>query len=561
MTLAASPAVVLRTASAEDHPRARTRRVPGSGTAFLVGTAVGAAATAWTVSAGTNLDYGDALAHLTIARRITDNMAPGLAQLGTVWLPLPHLLLMPLVQSLWLFETGLAAGILGSLCLGVTALGLWRTCAHLGLSRRAAVAGQVVLLTNLSLLYVSTTALTEPVLLACLSACLAGLSGWLFSARRLSGGELAVFAGFPAAAGVLTRYEAWALALSATVLVAIAVLRRGDGPRRALVLAGSFAAPSAFAVGWWLAYNTAIYGNPLEFLTGEYSAAAFTETYAERGQLTAAGNLGLSVRVLGWGMLETLGLVWLLVAGVGLLLLTFHRLLDDRALLVWVAASPVAFLLFSLVSGNHIMFNDASLPVGQYNNRYVLAGVPWLVLLVAEVVHRIPTVRTRGAVAAAVTVAVLAGAAGQVLWWLGDPGGRMTVFEEGRRQQAAYVAVKDAGAWLGQHYDGGRVLMDESALLVAPVIGLPQREFFNRATGPLFDEALADPAGHARWVLMHIEQVGNLSNASSLDLVTEELAGDPWFHAHYEQVYAVEDVAVYRRLDPAWPPAVTEVAG
>ncbi|MGH9651613.1 MAG: hypothetical protein ACRD3I_14240, partial [Terriglobales bacterium] len=36
--------------------------------------------------------YGDAVAHLNIARRVFDSRTPGLLQLGTVWLPLPHLL-------------------------------------------------------------------------------------------------------------------------------------------------------------------------------------------------------------------------------------------------------------------------------------------------------------------------------------------------------------------------------------------------------------------------------------------------------------------------------------
>src|SRR5436190_16662701 len=35
---------------------------------------------------------GDTYAHMLIARRLFDNATPGLAQLGGIWLPLPHLL-------------------------------------------------------------------------------------------------------------------------------------------------------------------------------------------------------------------------------------------------------------------------------------------------------------------------------------------------------------------------------------------------------------------------------------------------------------------------------------
>ena len=44
------------------------------------------------------LNYGDAVAHLHIARRVFDSRTPRFSQLGSVWLPLPHILLIPFVQ-------------------------------------------------------------------------------------------------------------------------------------------------------------------------------------------------------------------------------------------------------------------------------------------------------------------------------------------------------------------------------------------------------------------------------------------------------------------------------
>ena len=48
---------------------------------------------------GDVLLYGDAVAHINIARRVFDSKTPGLLQLGTVWLPLPHLLILPFIVS------------------------------------------------------------------------------------------------------------------------------------------------------------------------------------------------------------------------------------------------------------------------------------------------------------------------------------------------------------------------------------------------------------------------------------------------------------------------------
>src|SRR6202140_1840658 len=60
---------------------------------------------------GDVLLYGDAVAHLNIARRVFDSKTPGLLQLGTVWLPLPHLLMVPFLFSTALWRSGVGGSI------------------------------------------------------------------------------------------------------------------------------------------------------------------------------------------------------------------------------------------------------------------------------------------------------------------------------------------------------------------------------------------------------------------------------------------------------------------
>src|SRR5712691_12899465 len=60
---------------------------------------------------GDVLLYGDAVAHINIARRLFDSRTPGLLQLGTVWLPLPHLLMVPFLLSDWMWRTGVGGSI------------------------------------------------------------------------------------------------------------------------------------------------------------------------------------------------------------------------------------------------------------------------------------------------------------------------------------------------------------------------------------------------------------------------------------------------------------------
>src|SRR5437660_5646226 len=67
-------------------------------------------------SHGYLLYYGDAEAHLNIARRVVDSQTPGYDQLGSPWLPLPHVLMLPLVRVDSLWRSGLAGAIPSAIC-------------------------------------------------------------------------------------------------------------------------------------------------------------------------------------------------------------------------------------------------------------------------------------------------------------------------------------------------------------------------------------------------------------------------------------------------------------
>src|SRR6202049_5373958 len=73
---------------------------------------------------GEVLLYGDAVAHLNIARRVFDSKTPGLLQLGTVWLPLPHLLMIPFLLSKQMWQRGVGGSIpsMAAYVLGVTGI-------------------------------------------------------------------------------------------------------------------------------------------------------------------------------------------------------------------------------------------------------------------------------------------------------------------------------------------------------------------------------------------------------------------------------------------------------
>ena len=64
--------------------------------------------------------YGDAESHLNIAKRVVSSITPGMAQLGGIWPPLPHLMMVPFVYFDTLWRTGLGGTIVSGLCFLIT---------------------------------------------------------------------------------------------------------------------------------------------------------------------------------------------------------------------------------------------------------------------------------------------------------------------------------------------------------------------------------------------------------------------------------------------------------
>jgi hypothetical protein len=151
----------------------------------LASLAAGSAAAVWFFYAhGWLLYFGDAEAHLNTARRIVDSQTPGYEQLGRIWLPLPHLLMLPLVRIDTLWRNGLAGAIPSALCFVVAGTFLYAAARRLFDSTAAAAASTALFAANPNLLYLQATAMGEPVFFACLMALLYA-SGM---ARRRRGG-------------------------------------------------------------------------------------------------------------------------------------------------------------------------------------------------------------------------------------------------------------------------------------------------------------------------------------------------------------------------------------
>ncbi len=126
--------------------------------------------------------YGDAVAHINIARRVFDSETPGLLQLGTVWLPLPHLLMIPFIWSNAMWQNGTGGSIPSMIAYVFGVVGIFRLVHGMlragfsmqagkeaGTNPAAAVGAWAAAFAygaNPNLIYTQATAMTESIYLA-----------------------------------------------------------------------------------------------------------------------------------------------------------------------------------------------------------------------------------------------------------------------------------------------------------------------------------------------------------------------------------------------------------
>src|ERR1700733_8952727 len=228
---------------------------------FISLAAIAGLATAYVNHSGWALYYGDAESHLDIARRIIDSRKPGYDQLGTVWLPLPHVLMLPLVGNDWLWRNGLAGAIPSTACLVAAGIFLYASLKRLTQSAAVAWASLGLLVFNPNLLYLQATPMTETVVLAALMA----LLYFTVLFRETQSFAAVIGAGVASVAASLARYEGWFV----IPFVAIYFLIAGRKHRFAAALL--FSAIAALAPLYWLGHNWWLYSNALEFYNGYYA--------------------------------------------------------------------------------------------------------------------------------------------------------------------------------------------------------------------------------------------------------------------------------------------------
>jgi hypothetical protein len=424
--------------------------------------ALWSAAAVWFVYAhGWVLYWGDAEAHLDIARRVVDSRTPGYEQIGTVWLPLLHFLLLPLVRVDWLWRTGLAGSIPPAVCFVAAGLFLFAAARRVFGSPLAAIAAVALFALNPNMMYLQSIPMMESVF----TAALAALLYFTVRFRETQGWGAVCGAGIAACAGTLARYDGWFLLPFAAAYFFFTAKRR----RVAVTLL--FCALACAGPLYWLAHNRWYYGDPLEFYRGPYSARAIQGGRYYPGQHNWA---------LAWLQYRT---VVRLIAGSGLTIMAivgavaalFRRAFWPLLLL----ALPGAFYVVSMHSGDSPILVPTLWPHSYYNTRFGLAVLPLLALAAAALVTLVPP-RARAVVMALVILA------GSVSWLLHPQPANWIAFEESRvNSEGRRAWTRQAAEYLEANYVRGSGIVTSSGDMagIYRSAGIPFREIFTGDNG------------------------------------------------------------------------------
>jgi 4-amino-4-deoxy-L-arabinose transferase-like glycosyltransferase len=468
----------------------------------------------WSWRNGALLNYGDAVAHLNIARRVFDCHQPRFSQLGSVWLPLPHILLVPFVQVYSWWATGLAGVLPSSLAYLAACAGIYRL-ARRWLSPAAAALALAFFAANPNLLYLQTTAMTEPLFLSEMIWITVLLVEWRAdlnadpkrTSRLLWGIALLLVA------AVFTRYDGWIMALLAWMAIGLTLARRGQLRSRAFWLASVLvvAAPAA-----WFIYNAAAFGDWLYFARGPYSAKAIEIRTAVPGYSPHPGwhdpwvaflfymkAAEMDAAAAAWGNV----LLALSLMGSAWAWLTARRRLVGWTLLL---ALPVPFYAYSVAYSSVPIFLPVWWPHSWYNLRYGLELLPAFALslgfaaefLLAAVRQFKPhTGQTKWAYSAAALLFALA--ALNTCRMLRE---RPLVYVEGTKNIHAHRPYEFEippvlRALLAERPGGVLLTITSIDPEIIALTGIPLRQTINESDLEIYRDALTAPAAHAALVL------------------------------------------------------------
>lgn len=437
---------------------------------------------------GLGLAYNDARSHLDIGRRVVEGLKPGFAQLGSVWLPLPHLLMTPTIANDFMWHSGLAGAIQSMIAFVATGYLIYRILEKLQVGKLGRLVGVLIFATNLNILYLQSTAMTELLLIGTMTAAVYELINYHQDDQIAT----LVKAAFWVMLATLVRYDGWFLLFISALLVAYHAwgrknLKKSEG---VFVL---FCTLAGFGIFAWLMWNAAIFKDPLYFAFGPYSAHAQQEQLAEAGVLITQKNWFQSIKTYWFAMLYNSGTFTVLLSLVGATLILINKKLSPATRFASLALlAPLAFNVLALYLGHSVLFVQGLNGDTWFNVRYGIMMIPSIAVFVGFLIDRIKNFRW-------VVIGFLL-----FVSFFTIMNKDAVVIDDGR-VGSSQKNVSEVSGWLQRNSTNQPGFILISAASHDAIIfssGLPMKRFIHEGTGAYWLNATEAPDRWARWIVM-----------------------------------------------------------
>jgi 4-amino-4-deoxy-L-arabinose transferase-like glycosyltransferase len=504
------------------------------------------------------LSYADVPTHLNLARRVHDDLHPGLGQLGDYWLPLTHVLELPFIWIDPLWRSGLAGSIPSMACYLLSVWLLYQLAFLATSARLPAVIASLAFAANPNVLYLHVLPMFEPAIIASMLAAAYLLARWL----KGGGFSMLIAAAVAISVACTSRYEVWAFAIASAVVVAMALWQRG---LRGYHLRGHllfFLVLAWYGIALWLLWNLSLSGDPIYFLH-----PSFNKNLGEnRLAILTKRQIPQSIAYVFYSVADNMGPILVGLGALGLWRYAMEYGLKARGLWLYLLAMPALFDVFYLwFKGTPPILVPQLIPFSSGNIRYGVVSAPFLCILAAYLAR--PPVITIGGPALWARLLVMLR---RMLPWLWPPlqiavlaavliqpiylGKLHYVVSYTEANDAQYRASQQSRTviahWLAVHYDGGLILMStfKGADRIIIDSGLQDNVFVHEGSQNTWRCALANPQRWVRWIVISRRQDG----AARL-LKSRSVAGRLYFKLMYPSRVS-GDYLIFRRNSRPWIP-------
>lgn len=466
---------------------------------------------------GLTLSYKDAISHLDIARRVIDSPTRGLAQLGGVWLPLPHLLAIPFIWIDALYYSGFAGSILSMLAYVATSVLLYKITLSLTHHKIAAVISAVVFMANPNVLYMQSTPMTELLMFMCMAGMVYGVQKWIITDHYkylIAGAAAGLF-------GTLTRYESWVLLGSMTLVVLYVAWKKRYPYVKLEGIILAFMSVGILGIMMWMLWNLLIFNNFLYFQIGDYAKPSLWVGEAE----AAVGDWWISFLTYLYATLDNLWppITLLMLVGLGMIVVREHFTLKTLPTFSLLTLFP--FFVVALEQGQRPL-HVAQITGDLYNVRFGLLMVLPAAITIGYIISALDkTSPMKNIITGAIVACV---ALFGIVSFL-TPNGIAVLREPTAESQKSYTSTTNAvSAFLAENHDGGKILMESFGNdMVMFNARIPLSDCIYEGSFRLWEPALQDPANN------------------DIQLIVMRHAGQLQPDKVYRQLYNTEALAAY----------------